>query len=558
MLGAIIGDTVGSIYEFCNTNSTKFQLFSTHSEPTDDSVMSMAVAEWLLTDPERTQETLEECMVRWGHRYPRAGYGGAFSSWLFNPDFLGGYRDEYNNFDDIPSGRHPYNSWGNGSAMRCSACGWVAETLNEALELSKRSAEITHNHPEGIKGAQAIAAAIWMARHDATKEEIKEYIMDKFGYNLNRDCDDIRPNYYFDVSCQGTVPEAIIAFLDSWDFESAIRLAVSLGGDSDTLACITGGISEAFYKEIPEHIITEMRNRLDPDWWDIINGVKAVANQHEAPIKKYDIMGIPTGITVLDEILLGLHPSDLILIGGGPRIGKTSFMVSMVNNITFKQGIPTAVLSLEVPTKFLQGRLLMNVCDINMEYSKFLDMLSSSTPEEVNAKLCSINKSKLIIDDTPPGLCISKLQEKVHAIVDEYGIKLFFVDYLELIIASEKYDPDLDRKEEWRMIVHSLKQLAVELDIAIVVFSLLRRKTMSEAERDGYEPCLYQIGYGACTEAVLNDLDVICLLHRPDLIKNQKPDIEDCQIIVAKNHNSSKNIVWGKFNRKHFRFENIE
>jgi ADP-ribosylglycohydrolase len=166
--------------------------------------------------------------------------------------------------------------------MRCSACGWVAETLSEALELAKRSAEITHNHPEGIKGAQATAAAIWMARHNATKEEIKEYIMDKFGYDLNRDCNDIRPDYYFDVSCQGTVPEAIIAFLDSWDFESAIRLAVSLGGDSDTLTCITGGIAEAFYKEIPESIIAEMRNRLDTDWWDIINSVKAIAAKHEA------------------------------------------------------------------------------------------------------------------------------------------------------------------------------------------------------------------------------------------------------------------------------------
>jgi ADP-ribosylglycohydrolase len=244
--------------------------------------MTMAVAEWLLSDPERTHETLEECMVRWGHRYPDQSYGGAFSRWLFNPDFLGGYRDDQYDFNEVYSGRHPYNSWGNGSAMRCSACGWVAKTLNEALELAKRSAEITHNHPEGIKGAQATAAAIWMARHNASKEEIKEYIMDKFGYDLNRDCNDIRPDYYFDVSCQGTVPEAIIAFLDSWDFESAIRLAVSLGGDSDTLTCITGGIAEAFYKEIPESIIAEMRNRLDTDWWDIINGVKAVAAKHEA------------------------------------------------------------------------------------------------------------------------------------------------------------------------------------------------------------------------------------------------------------------------------------
>ena len=127
--------------------------------------------------------------------------------------------------------------------------------------------------------------------------------------------------------------------------------------------------------------------------------------------KNHDITGIPTGIIVLDEILLGLRSSDLILIGGCPYVGRTSFMVSLVNNITFKQGIPTAVLSLEMPTKFLQGRLIMNACDINVEYSEFLDMLSSSTPEEVNAKLCSINKSKLIIDDTPPGLCISELQE---------------------------------------------------------------------------------------------------------------------------------------------------
>ena len=286
MLGAIIGDTVGSIYEFCNCKSTKFPLFSSHSAPTDDSVMTMAVAEWLLTDPERTQFTLEECLVHWGHRYPRAGYGSAFSRWLFNPNFLGGYRDEEHHFDQLYSGRHPYNSWGNGSAMRCSACGWVACSLEEAESLAKKSAEITHNHPEGIKGAQAVAATIWMARHGASKEEIREYITSRFYYDLCMDCDDIRPNYYFDVSCQGTVPQAIVAFMDSWDFESAIRLAVSLGGDSDTLTCITGAIAEAFYKEIPEHIITEMRNRLDTDWWTIIDSVKSIAIQHKAPIKE--------------------------------------------------------------------------------------------------------------------------------------------------------------------------------------------------------------------------------------------------------------------------------
>lgn len=257
MLGAIIGDTIGSIYESRNIKSVIFPLFSINSRPTDDSVMSMAVAEWLITDTNRTQTSLEECLVRWGYLYPRAGYGDSFSRWLFNK-----------------TGRKPYNSWGNGSAMRCSACGWVAETLNEALDLAKRSAEITHNHPEGIKGAQATVAAIWMARHNATKDEIKEYIIDKFGYNLNRHCDDIRPDYQFDVSCQGSVPEAIIAFLDSEDFESAIRLAISLGGDSDTLACITGSIAEAFYREIPQYILAEMNNILEESWWKIINRIR--------------------------------------------------------------------------------------------------------------------------------------------------------------------------------------------------------------------------------------------------------------------------------------------
>lgn len=273
MIGAIIGDTVGSVFEFVNCKSTQFDLFCPQSEPTDDSVMSMAVAEWLLKDADRSSSVLEECMVKWGHRYPNAGYGGSFANWLFNPDFLGGYRDRNNEYSYY-SGRHPYNSWGNGSAMRCSACGWVAGSLKEAELLGAKSAEITHNHPEGIKGAQATSAAIWLARNGASKEDIFSYIIGRFGYDLYRDCDDIRPNYSFDVSCQGTVPEAIIAFMDSWDFESAIRLAVSLGGDSDTLACITGGIAEAFYKEIPWFIMDEMRNRLDADWWDIIDRIR--------------------------------------------------------------------------------------------------------------------------------------------------------------------------------------------------------------------------------------------------------------------------------------------
>ena len=151
MLGAIIGDTIGSVYEFCNIKDTKFPLFSEHSGPTDDSVMSIAVAEWLLSDPERTQQKLEDSMVKGGHKYPRAGYGGAFANWLFSPQFLYGYRDDTNTDEDSKYGtRHPYNSWGNGSAMRASACGWVSRSIEEALDLGKRSAEITHNHPEDV------------------------------------------------------------------------------------------------------------------------------------------------------------------------------------------------------------------------------------------------------------------------------------------------------------------------------------------------------------------------------------------------------------------------
>lgn len=259
MLGAIIGDTVGSIYEFGNIKTTDFPLFSERSEFTDDSVMSVAVADWLLRDKNHTHKELEASMVRFANQYrnPKGGYGWSFYQWLF-------------------SGRErkPYNSWGNGSAMRVSAVGWAFETLEETLRVAEISASITHNHPEGIKGAQAVAAAIFLARNGKTKAEIKEYVETCFGYDLNRTCDEIRSDYDFDESCQGTVPEAIIAFLDSTDFESAVRLAVSLGGDSDTLACITGGIAEAYYKEIPEEIAHQMWSRLPETFRQILREMK--------------------------------------------------------------------------------------------------------------------------------------------------------------------------------------------------------------------------------------------------------------------------------------------
>ena len=248
MLGAIIGDIAGSTFEFHNTHDYNFPLYARGSNYTDDSICTLAVAEWLLDDPALSHEVLEQKFVDLATHYrcPMSGYGGAFRCWLFRPQQL-------QNYDGQPSDgrRRPYGSWGNGSAMRVSAVGWMFDTLADTERAAERSASITHNHPEGIKGAQATAAAIFLARTGSTKEDIRKYIEEKFGYNLHRTCDDIRPTYHFDSSCQGTVPEAIVAFLDSRDFEDAIRLAVSLGGDSDTLACITGGIAEAFYQKIP-------------------------------------------------------------------------------------------------------------------------------------------------------------------------------------------------------------------------------------------------------------------------------------------------------------------
>lgn len=247
LCGAIAGDIVGSVYEFNPFKSTEFSLFCYSSEFTDDTVMTVANADWLLS-----RDSLFGIMQDWGNRYPTAGYGGMFLNWLQNYD------------------PQPYNSFGNGSAMRVSPVGWAFDTLEKTLEAAKQSAEVTHNHPEGIKGAQATAACIFLARTGKSKQEIKEYIENTFSYNLSRTCDEIRPSYYFDVTCQGSVPESIIAFLDSTDFESAIRLAVSLGGDADTMGAITGGIAEAFYGGVPEHIRKEVQKRLPKEFINVM------------------------------------------------------------------------------------------------------------------------------------------------------------------------------------------------------------------------------------------------------------------------------------------------
>ena len=240
MIGAIAGDIIGSVYEAIGIKTTEFPLFDPACRYTDDTVLTVAVADCILNDGD-----VAEYFHDYFHTYPHAVYGGSFIAWA------------------LERSTAPYNSWGNGSAMRVSPVGFACETLEDVLRLAQRSAEVTHNHPEGIRGAQATAAAVFLARTGQSKPEIHRYVQREFGYDLDRRLDDIRPNYEFDVSCQGSVPESIIAFLESNDYEDAVRKAISLGGDADTMACIAGGIAEAYYSGIPEEIERRVWELLD-------------------------------------------------------------------------------------------------------------------------------------------------------------------------------------------------------------------------------------------------------------------------------------------------------
>ena len=257
MIGAILGDVIGAPYEFDRSPKIKeFPLFSRGSEFTDDSVMTIAVAEALMDTFGKTDDEIRAALVssmrKWGRRYPNAGYGGRFRYWLRAKD------------------PKPYGSYGNGSAMRVSSAGWLFKTLEETRHIARLTAEVTHNHPEGIKGAEATASAIYMARSGSSKEEIRDYITNEFGYSFSRTCDEIRPGYHQVESCQETVPEAITAFLEGKDFEDVIRTAVSLGGDCDTLTCIAGGIAEAFYG-VPEEMTAESRKHLPADMLAVLD-----------------------------------------------------------------------------------------------------------------------------------------------------------------------------------------------------------------------------------------------------------------------------------------------
>lgn len=392
MYGAILGDIIGSPFEFDRGDKTKdFKLFSRRSHFTDDSVMTLAVCEALLkVGQDVTVKEIEDAVISsmqsWGRRYPHAGYGGYFRRWL--------------------TARHPepYNSYGNGSAMRVSAAGWLYDSLEKTRTVAKATANVTHNHPEGIKGAEATASAIFMARNGSSKEEIKKYIENEFHYDLNRTLNEIRPGYHMDETCQKTVPEAIIAFLEAKDFEDAIRNAVSLGGDTDTLGAITGSIAEAYYG-IPEWLITECRKRINKDMRIVLDDFNDVlSNQNDFPnsnkmiedaIDQYYVQNNKDGMLVfMKTLLISIEQGGELVV---PYITTSSILseeqlnsISIGDTFTLDHDVK---LKLET-VKDVKGNEWMGVFTSTNEMHK-----GSSGNVQINQSILSILQSVLDLEE---------------------------------------------------------------------------------------------------------------------------------------------------------------
>lgn len=392
MYGAILGDIIGSPFEFDRGDKTKdFKLFSRRSHFTDDSVMTLAVCEALLkVGQDATVKEIEDAVISsmqsWGRRYPHAGYGGYFRRWLTacHPE--------------------PYNSFGNGSAMRVSAAGWLYDSLEKTRTVAKATANVTHNHPEGIKGAEATASAIFMARNGSSKKEIKKYIENEFHYDLNRTLDEIRPSYHMDETCQKTVPEAIIAFLEATDFEDAIRNAVSLGGDTDTLGAITGSIAEAYYG-IPEWLMTECRKRINKDMRVVLDDFNdALSNQDDFPdsnkmiedaIDQYYVQNNKDGMLVfMKTLLISIEQGGELVV---PYITMHSILSEeQLNSINIGDAFTLnhdVKLKLET-VKDVKGNEWMGVFTSTNEMHK-----GSSGNVQINQSILSILKSVLDLEE---------------------------------------------------------------------------------------------------------------------------------------------------------------
>ena len=421
MYGAILGDIIGSPFEFDRGDKTKdFKLFSRRSHFTDDSVMTLAVCEALLkVGQDVTVKEIEDAVISsmqsWGRRYPHAGYGGYFRRWL--------------------TARHPepYNSYGNGSAMRVSAAGWLYDSLEKTRVVAKATANVTHNHPEGIKGAEATASAIFMARNGSSKEEIKKYIENEFHYDLNRTLNEIRPGYHMDETCQKTIPEAIIAFLEAKDFEDAIRNAVSLGGDTDTLGAITGSIAEAYYG-IPEWLITECRKRINKDMRIVLDDFNDVlSNQDDFPnsnkmiedaIDQYYVQNNKDGMLVfMKTLLISIEQGGELVV---PYITTHSILseeqlnsISIGDTFTLDHDVK---LKLET-VKDVKGNEWMGVFTSTNEMHK-----GSSGNVQINQSILSILQSVLDLEEVN-GIVINPFGK--HIQISKNMIALLISIYVE-------------------------------------------------------------------------------------------------------------------------------
>lgn len=293
-LGAIAGDIAGSAYEHHNEKTTSFDIFPAGARFTDDSVLTVAVADAILSS--RSSPDYHAAILGYARAWPGRGYGGNFRKWIASAD------------------PQPYNSFGNGSAMRVSPVGWAFDDEATVLEQARLSAMPTHDHPNGIKGAQAVALAVFLARKGSSKDEIRERMQSSFGYDMERTVEEIRPDYSSDVTCQGSVPEAIIAFLDSNDFEGAIRNAISLGGDADTQACIAGSIAEAFYGGVPEAITRKVEHRLDPVLLGTVRAFREACGM-ERVRTGFSLESLVEGVTPANR-----HPEQLVDASRGREV----------------------------------------------------------------------------------------------------------------------------------------------------------------------------------------------------------------------------------------------
>jgi ADP-ribosylglycohydrolase len=403
ILGALAGDIIGSVFEKNNIKDLDFNLFCDQSRFTDDSVMTVATMQTLIDE----EKDYVISYQKFGRSYPKAGYGPQFREWIKSND------------------PKPYNSWGNGSAMRVSPIGWYCQDIDEVMIEAKKSAEISHDHIEGIKGAQAVATAVFLARIGRNKLEIKNYIKDKFGYDLNRKICVIRQNYKFDSSCQGSVPEAIIAFLESKDFEDAIRLAISIGGDSDTIACITGSIAEAFYGAVPIEIIENVLKLIPNEMINVIYTFSELCINKKTKIHQIPFIQDILSAFEINHIALAIDIFFRNVISTGDDTGKELFYKYINNSEEFEHCIqfllyPKEKVLLYLDNDEVNHKRLVNV-EITYEHAK----------KQIERLLLSIKSKKVVVN------LLHLLSQVQNVSIKRVGLQCMSASYDEIFMFDE-------------------------------------------------------------------------------------------------------------------------